>query len=368
MRIFILAPPNSIHTKRWISSLIQSGIEIFLFGLDKPDDNFYSKLNNIEVYTANYSSTDKRTSYKKLRYLFILSILKRKIDEFHPEILHAHYATSYGLLGALTRFHPFIISVWGSDVYDFPNISKVHKALLCYNLSKTDYILSTSRIMAEETKKYTSKPIKITPFGVDLRLFRKLEIKKPDNEIIIGTVKTLAPIYGIDTLIQSFNKVLRKNQGLNLKLQIIGDGPDKEKLQLLTNNLGLVEKVEFLGSIDNLNLPEYYNRFYVFVALSNSESFGVVAVESLACECPVIVSDADGFTEIVENRKTGFIVPKRDINATADAIQKLIDDESLRDIMGKNGRISVEQHYNWDKNVEQMISIYKSIIYMSGNF
>jgi glycosyltransferase involved in cell wall biosynthesis len=367
MRIFILADPNSIHAKRWISSLADNGIQLFLFGFNVPNDNYYEKIKNLTVYAANYSFTNERTSFKKLKYLFILNIVRKKIDEFQPDILHAHYATSYGLLGALTRFHPFIISVWGSDVYDFPNISILHRKLLCYNLKKADYILSTSNIMAAEISKYTNKPIKVTPFGVDLSLFRKLDINKHNDEYLVGTVKALAELYGIDTLIRSFKIVLDRNKELNLKLQIIGDGPDKIKLQSLAYNLGIGDKVGFLGKIENVRLPEYYNRFFVFVALSNSESFGVVAIESMACECPVVVSDADGFTEVVENMRTGFIVPKRDINATANAIQQFIDDKSLHDIMGKNGRIRVEQLYNWDHNVKHMISVYNSIISRSSN-
>jgi glycosyltransferase involved in cell wall biosynthesis len=81
----------------------------------------------------------------------------------------------------------------------------------------------------------------------------------------------------------------------------------------------------------------------------------------MACECPVVVSDADGFTEVVVNNETGFIVPKKDVEATANAIQKFIDDYTLRDKMGKKGRERVEKLYNWDENVNRMMEIYNKI-------
>ncbi|MDR2407384.1 MAG: glycosyltransferase [Bacteroidales bacterium] len=368
MRVFILSDPNCVHTKRWVSSLSKHDIEIFLFGLNKFDSSFYSQYSNISVYAidmiSNLNNRVANGTFEKLKYLKMLKILKRKIKEFQPDILHAHYATSYGLLGALMNFHPYIISVWGSDVYDFPKVSFIHRCILKYNLKKADKILSTSHIMAKETHKYTDKPIEITPFGVDISLFKKKNISRIDNKIVIGNVKTLSPKYGIDILIKSFKIVLDKNPELDLVLNIIGEGEEKENLINLCESLNISGKVSFLGKIENKLLPDYYNSFLVSVSVSvsDSESFGVVAVESMACECPVVVSDADGFTEVVLNNETGFIVPKKDVEATSEAIQKFIDDNTLRDTMGKKGRERVEKLYNWEYNVNQMIDIYHQII------
>ncbi len=314
------------------------------------------------MYALNITSDLKRLSPRKLKYLEVLSTLRKKIKEFQPDILHAHYASSYGFLGALTGFHPFIISAWGSDVYDFPNISFLHRSILKYNLSKADYLLSTSNILAQEIKKYTAKLVEIIPFGVDLKLFRKIAVESQNDEFIVGTVKTLAAIYRIDILIKSFKLVADNNPHVNIKLLIIGDGPDRNKLQILVQQLGIENYVQFNGNIENSLLPDYYNKFSVFVSLSDYESFGVVAVEAMACECPVIVSDADGFSEVVENNKTGFIVPKRDAIATQLAIQKFLDDDSLRQNMGKKGRERVMRLYDWDMNIGQMLDFYNKAV------
>ncbi|GET29339.1 hypothetical protein SD074_15410 [Prolixibacter sp. SD074] len=215
--------------------------------------------------------------------------------------------------------------------------------------------------MANETKKYINKDIEITPFGVDVNRFKKLPNVERD-ELIIGNVKSLAPIYGIDILIRSFNQILKKNPTQNLRLQIIGEGPEKENLQTLARSLNIEEYVDFLGKIDNSELPLYYNKFALTVSPSISESFGVVAIEAMACECPVVVSDADGFSEVVKDTETGYIAPKKDIEATADAIQKLLDDSTLRARMGKKGRERVLQLYNWEENVDNMINIYKKTL------
>jgi glycosyltransferase involved in cell wall biosynthesis len=368
MRIFILSDTDNIHTKRWVAALSQRGIEIFLFGLSSNDIKYYAQFSNVTVaetsYTNNIKNIIKNGALQKLKYLKAIKEIKKHIKDFQPDILHAHYASSYGLLGALTGFHPYIISVWGSDVYDFPHVSFFHKQILKYNLSKADKILSTSHVMAKETQKYTDKPIEITPFGVDLSLFKKLHVTQQDDGVfVVGNVKTLAPKYGIDVLINAFKLLVDNNPNKKLRLEIVGEGPDRGKLQQLTRDLGISEHVVFKGRIENHLLPSVYNSISVsvFVSVLDSESFGVVAVEAMACECPVVVSDADGFTEVVADSETGFIVPKRDVAATAAAIQKFIDDNTLRDKMGSKGRQRVEQLYDWKNNVNTMVNVYNEI-------
>jgi len=363
MRILFLSNVNSIHTKRWIFSLAERGIEICLFSLEESTHSDYEISQNITIINGRFKNdSTKDGKISKITLLKYLPKLIKTIKVFKPNLIHAHYATSYGLLGSLCGFHPYIISVWGSDIYDFPNISPIHKTLLKFNFKKADYILSTSHIMAKETYKYTSKPIGITPFGVDTDLFKKTVTYKSD-EFIVGNVKTLSPIYGIDILIKAFAKVFANNPDQKMRLVIVGDGPNKDDYINLTKELKIEKLVDFKGKIPNNELAEKcYNKFSVSVSLSLSESFGVVAVEAMACECPVIVSDADGFTEIVEDGKTGFIVPKRNIEATSNAIQRFIDNPSLRESMGKQGRERVLELYDWQNNVTKMFDIYTNII------
>ena len=129
------------------------------------------------------------------------------------------------------------------------------------------------------------------------------------------------------------------------------------------------DRVEFAGFIDNAKLPELYSRFLVsvFPSVEDSESFGVVAVEAGACECPVVTSDADGFTETVVNGETGLIVPKRDVEKTAEAIQYFLDHPEERERMGRAGRRRAEELYDWKENVGRMVSIYENVLRESGN-
>ncbi len=331
-----------------------------LYSFIENNGDFYTNLNNVQVRCALANGSS--SYWDKVKYLKSVSTVKKLIKEYKPDIVHAHYASSYGLIGALARTEvPYVVSVWGSDVYDFPNIVPFGKNIIRFNLKKADKILSTSHVMAKETMKYTDKKIDVTPFGVDTGLFEP----QPFNdslEFVIGNVKTLRPKYGIDVLIQAADMVIKNNPSKTIRLDIYGEGPQKEELIRLSESLGIADKVNFMGFVDNDKLPAVYNSVSVSVSVSDSESFGVVAVEAMACGCPVVTSDADGFTEVVDNGVTGFLVPKRDPQATADAIQKFIDNPKLRKEMGKNGRKRVLNLYDWNDNVSKMINIYKDII------
>ncbi len=373
MKLVLLSDPNSVHTARWATSLARKGLEVHIVGLSPNTNNIYSSYQNIEVYDLNIDSKDVKQSsglFSKIKYVKTLNRVKSLINEIKPDIVHAHYATSYGLLGALSGFHPFIISVWGSDVFIFPKKSVIHKKILKFNLKKADKILSTSHAMAKETSLYTDKDIEVTPFGIDLDKFKPIKVESifGENDIVVGTIKSLEPEYGIEYLISAFKIVVEKNRSLPLKLLIVGSGSLEAKLKKMVSDLGLSEYTVFVGKVPYDEIPKYHNMIDIPVFVSNSESFGVAVIEASACEKPVIVSDVGGLPEVVENNVTGIVVPPRNEIETAKAIEKLVLDKSLREKMGKAGRERAKKLYNWEENVKQMIEIYKRITPVLNNF
>ena len=365
-KLLFLSDGSSIHTKRWVNSIVDKGVMIHLFSL-KP-------VNTADYPRENFSFTEfdlqKRVGgLSKLNYLKVLPELKKVIREFKPDILHAHFATSYGLIGALSGFHPFVLSVWGSDVFDFPKKSFLHRAVLEYNLKKADKILSTSNVMAVETKKYTDKDVEVTPFGIDTVRFipektdRAALTPFAEEDIVVGTIKLIETKYGINYLIEAFSMVAKKHPELPLKLLIVGDGSERKNLETLTEKLEIKEKVYFAGMADYSKVPSFHKIIDIYAALSilDSESFGVAIVEAEGCGKPVVVSNVGGLPEVVEDGKTGFVVEKKNAGAAAEKLEKLVLDSGLRGIMGKAGRERVLKLYDWNENVAQMMKIYNKI-------
>ena len=364
MKILLLADPNSVHIIKWATSLAKNNIDILIFGLGDLVVNDYEDVKNIQVKTLNQAITRNEGSFSKLNYLKALPTIKKIIKEFKPNILHAHYATSYGLLGALSGFSPFILSVWGSDIFTFPHKSFLHKMVLKYNLKKADKILSTSHIMAKEIKLYTDKEIEVTPFGIDMEQFKPMKVDSlfRDDDIVVGTIKTLEDEYGIEYLIRAFKILSDKYIELPLKLLIVGGGSLENQLKDLVRELNIENKTIFTGKIPFLDVPKYHNMLSVSVSISNSESFGVAIIEASSCAKPVVVANVGGLPEVVEDGISGFVVEPRNSQETANAIEKLILDEELRVEIGNNGRDRVERLYNWTDNVRQMVNIYEDVL------
>jgi L-malate glycosyltransferase len=363
LKVLLLADINSIHTQKWALALRGAGIGIAVFSLRSPYTT-YPEMQDITVFTPANSGHDLSSSglVNKTRYIAALPALRKCIRAFAPDIVHAHYASSYGTLAALCRFHPFILSFWGSDIYDFAKRSPLTAFIIRHNLRKADQVLSTSIAMAEEINKYTSKKIAVTPFGIDPAIFKHSPVQSifAKDDIVIGTTKSLEPVYGNETLIRAFAELYVRHPNLPLRLLIVGGGSLLGSLKNLVHSLELGHVVVFTDSVAHTQIPAYLNMMDIYAALSFSESFGVSVIEASACELPVVVTKIGGLKEVTEDQVTALQVPVNRIEETVQAFEKLILNHGLRRELGTNGRRRVIKLYNWKHNVQDMIKIYQN--------
>ena len=365
MKILILADPASTHTSKWVNSLSEAGIKVLLLGMSEYDKSLYNKNIDIEILN-NFTGIKGKASgsYLKLLYITAYPFVKKIIKSFKPDLIHSHYASSYGLLGALVNYHPFLISVWGTDIYNFPRKSILHRNQLKFVFSRADQIFSTSKAMAIETNKYTGKDIKVIPFGIDTKVFSPTKVKRifNDDDIVIGTIKTLEADYGIEYLIKAFFILKKEYPALPIKLLIIGKGSLEKKLKDLARDLIQCGDAIFTGYIPYTEVYLYHNMIDIEVFPSLNESFGTSVAEASACGNPVIISDVGGMPEIIEEDITGIKVKAGDELSLAKAIGSLIMNKDKRIKMGLMGRERIKKYFNWQDNVETMISCYKNIL------
>ncbi len=360
MKVLVLAPANVIHTQRWVEGLNARGVEVVLATqhVGAP----WQAPGGVRVVRLPVSGP--------LGYFANAFALRRLLRSFKPDLLNAHYASGYGTTAALARFRPWLLSVWGSDVYDFPYEGRLKGAWLRHNLRRADRIASTSEAMAAQVRELIAPrdAIAITPFGIDTARFAPVtSAHLREGGFVIGTVKTLAPKYGIDVLIRAhaaFAATLPEHARRGAMLVIVGDGPQRAELEELAAALGTAAQVRFVGAVAHAEVPAWLNRFDVYVAASrlDSESFGVAVLEASACAVPVVVSDAGGLPEVVVHGVTGLIVPRDDVTALAAALGQLAASASLRERLGLAGRQRVLQHYEWSRCVDRMLACYRDVI------
>ncbi len=365
MKIAFISAAISIHIVRWANAMAKRNHDVTVITCvnDIGENNsLYEK--SVRIIPLKYKTP--------FGYYLNARQLKRIVKKEKFDVVNVHYASGYGTLGRRAKLKHSLLNVWGSDVYEFPYQSAFKLRLIKKNLRYYDYLASTSNCMACQAKKLVDREYFITPFGVDTSLFKPMPELKPNEKIIFGTVKTLSPKYGIADTINAFIKLNDRlvNEGKSdladkLYYEIYGKGELKDELQNLIVRNNMQNKIKLCGYIDNNRLPEIYNRFTISNSnsITNSESFGVAAVEAMACGIPVQVSDADGFAEVVEDGVTGLIAPKGDVDAIAENMYKLLMDEKIRESMSEAAVRRVEWLYDWKKNVDMMEDIYVKCFY-----
>lgn len=360
MKICLLGDAQSIHFIKWANALSESGHTVIILTMHPGNPNNYHS--NIQMYELPVKHS--------LGYYLNYVSLKKRLKKLKPNLLHVHYASGYGTLGRLVQYIPTILSVWGSDVYLFPNESAFKRKIIIRNLQSANLVLSTSHDMANVTNKLT--PLKhdiiVTPFGIDTTQFQPIKESKQSDTLTIGMIKTFEKKYGPDLFIQAIAKVINqlkseKREDILQRLNVIcvGRGEMIPELKETCHLLGISNYVHWIGAVPHEEVSNYLNQLDVYVAPSRSESFGVAVLEASACEVPVVVTNVGGLIEAVEDGKTGIIVESENIEQLKEAIYTLVMNEQLRKEMGRNGRMFVLEQYNWTRCVEKMNRIYSQI-------
>lgn len=357
MKICFVGPANSAHLVKWANWFSEHGHEVYVVSF------VLEKIENVTVYSLSTRLTGRENDFLKIKYLFEGKKIKRLIDRINPDIINVHYATSYGATVALSGVKGYILSVWGSDVYDFPNKSILHRKMLEYSLNKAKYLFSTSQAMADESKKYTDKKFIITPFGVDVGLFNpeKRYREEDDKDFIVGTVKTLKPKYGIEYLLKAVALIRQREPAVPIKVRIAGDGPNADKYKQYARNLGV--NVTWLGFISQEKAAKEWANMDVAVipSTSESESFGVSAVEAEASGVPVIISDVPGLMEATKPGISSIVVQRSNEISLAEAILELYNAPEKRYKMGNAGRQYVLENYSLNECFSGVNSIFEQI-------
>ena len=216
----------------------------------------------------------------------------------------------------------------------------------------------------------------VIPPGVDVSHFYPIpsdEAKmyvglKPDDRMVLF-VGRIEPLKGVDTLIQAMSCVQLK-QERPVHLAIIGGDPaaspqemsaEMARLQKLCDDLAVGQTVVFLGKRDQDKLPYYYSAAELLVMPSHYESFGMVALEAMACGTPVIASEVGGLAYLVRDGETGFTIPDQEPEALCEKISWLLNDPELHATMSQRA-VEYAQDYAWEKIAKQIVGLYQSLL------
>lgn len=210
------------------------------------------------------------------------------------------------------------------------------------------------------------KPIFVIPSGIDINKFQKTKngekIRKRYNigrdKILLLTVSRLTPEKNLSFLLKTFQKINKKKK--NTYFMIVGDGPEKEKLKKESIKLGINEKVIFTGKVLNQKMSLCYSAADIFLFSSSTETQGLIFIEAMASEVPIISIKAKGAQDIITNGENGFLT-SNNIDDFAQAVLKIIEDENLRKKMSKKAKRKA-QYFSIENSTKKLLSLYKRAI------
>ncbi len=300
-------------------------------------------------------------------YTLSLSVkMSEVIDSENLDILHVHYAmphaTSAYLAQKITKDEKikYITTLHGTDITLVGNHHSFFK-ITKFSIEKSNGVTCVSEYLRKateetfginkdmrviynfvDTEKYKRNPEKERR-EIAGRIFENRQGSIDNNDFVISHISNFRPVKKIQNIIKAFCKITRE---INAKLLLVGDGPDVSWCKIITDKLGLNDRVYFMGLMEDivpvLNISDLY------MLPSRSESFGLSALEALSCSVPVIGTKNGGLPEVVEDGSCGILVDPDNVDAISDAALKLLSDKKTRAKMSINAR---ERALLFDSNV-----------------
>ncbi len=312
MRICYFADGESIHVKRWCLHFASLGHEVHLISFKNV------VLENVYTHFIDTGKIDVKGGNWKvlLKYREVKKLLKK----IQPDIFHAHYATSYGITGALCGFHPYIITALGTDILISPVRSKLYKLLLKFAFSKADWITAMAGHMKLAIEKIgvSANKINTVPFGIDPAVFNDTARQLPENKFVITSTRNFEPVYNIQHLIHAVAEAKKQIQSIHLNL--IGTGTLQQDIEKLVREKKLTDDVTFYGKIPQPKIAEILNKSHVFASVSLSDGNNISLNEAMACGAYCIATDIPANTQWITDGKNGSLVKINDVKELTDKI------------------------------------------------
>lgn len=273
--------------------------------------------------------------------LALSSKLVDVIKHFGIELLHVHYAIPHAYAGYMAKqmlkdegIHvPMITTLHGTDI-TLVGKHPFYKPAVCFSIEKSDFVTSVSQDLKNETYRIfdISKEIEVIPNFIELEKHETENIAchrnviAQNNEKVITHISNFRRVKRIPDVIKIFDKIRRK---IPARLMMVGDGPEKEKAEILCEELGITDKVIFFGNSDEIE--KILSLSDLFLLPSETESFGLAALEAMALHVPVISTNTGGLPEVNIHGVSGYLSNVGDTESMADyAVSILSDDETLK--------------------------------------
>lgn len=303
--------------------------------------------------------------------LALASQMVNLIEYEDLDLLHVHYALPHATSAYLAKqimsdrgvTVPIITTLHGTDI-TLVGRDPSYKHVVEFSIDKSDGVTAVSEYLKRETYEHfdIEQDIEVVPNFIDLDRFQKSNkshFKKaicPNDEKVVVHVSNFRKVKRVPEVVTVFSKILKA--GIEAKLLLVGDGPDRQKAEQQCRDLGICEHVRFLGKLDQVE--EVLSIADLFLIPSGSETFGLAALEAMSCSVPVISSNIGGLPEVNVHGETGYLCDLDDVDCMADYGVKILSDPDLHERMSQNAREHAAT-FKQEEVVKQYENFYKKV-------
>ena len=285
------------------------------------------------------------------------------------DLIHAHYAIPHATSAYLAREIlnnglKIVTTLHGTDI-TLVGLEPSFLPVMKFSIEKSDGVTAVSRFLREKTTTNygIEKDIRVIPNFVDIEKYKRVQREEvcerfaPRGEKVLVHVSNFRTVKRVQDVIRIFDQVRKK---VPSRLILVGDGPDRSACELLVRELGLQQSVKFLGK--QQELVPILSAADLFLMPSQSESFGLSALEAMACEVPVISSSVGGLPELQVHGETGYIAEIGDIDRMARYAIELLTNDAKLSMFRAAARKRAVDHFDVHKIVNQYESYYKECL------
>jgi glycosyltransferase involved in cell wall biosynthesis len=277
---------------------------------------------------------------------------------WQPDLIHAHWWFPNGLVGTwLSRManKPLVTTLHGTDVRLARSVAFSRPAFR-HVLNHSAAVTAVSRWLADEAREVVSMstPL-VAPMPVAAELFSPGGSRESARLLFVGRLNKQK---GIELLLHALSRLPNRD----IRLDIVGDGEDRQTLQELAGALGVADRVTWHGAIPHARLADFYRRASALVVPSVGEGLGLVAVEAQLCDTPVVAFDSGGLPDVVQHDRTGVLVKEVDAAAMAAAIVSLLGRDDRGASLGAAGRLHALATFAPESVARRYADVYRSAI------
>ncbi len=319
-----------------------------------------STVDDVTIFDIRYltlsSFGEKKFNIKSA--ITSIKFCKNFLGGFVPDIIHAHTLGFDSRIGAWLKKNfncPLVVTTHGSDT-ELP-LASGNAQQLCKDCDEADAIVAVSSKLANRLLSCgTQTPVYSIVNGFVPRSFSNEIVRDPMRIIQVGN---LIPLKNVDVTIKAFSQLKKIHPAMTLT--VVGQGPEREKLELLCNELNVAESVTFTGQLDNAKVFEEMRKSTFFVMVSKPEGFGIVYLEAMAAGCITIGTKGEGIDGTIVHHENGFLVNANSPEIIAEIIDKCISDTVTASQIALNGKRTAE-NLTWLHNAEKTMQIYNLLL------